>query len=262
MPIDRDAPITNIRTFGEYYLFSLESASVAGGARPGQFVMVRVAEGQFPLLRRPFSLHDASEGRIELFFSIAGMGTEILARKRPGETLDLLGPLGKGFSVTSALKGKTAFLVGGGRGIAPLYFLARELLAKEARPVLIYGGRREADLPLREKFEARHVPVICSTDDGSYGTRGLITEPLSREIERGRPDILFVCGPDPMMKAVADVAATTGVPAEFSLESIMGCGMGACWGCVNRIKDGTGAGWVKICEEGPVFPGDRIVWAD
>jgi dihydroorotate dehydrogenase electron transfer subunit len=260
--IDRDARIQDVRRFGGYYLLSIESPAIGAEARPGQFVMVKVAAEPFPLLRRPLSFHNAEASGIELFFSIAGTGTEILARKKTGEALDLLGPLGKGFSVSGGLKGKKTFLVGGGRGVAPLYFLARELQTLEARPVLIYGGRREADLPLRDKFEALGLPVICSTDDGSYGARGLVTAPLSREIEREAPDILYVCGPDPMMKAVAALAAARGIPAEFSLESIMGCGIGACWGCVHRIRDDSGAAWVKICEEGPVFSADRIVWTD
>lgn len=260
MTIERSARLRAVRSWGDHFLFSVEAPAVGRGARPGQFVMVKVEEGTSPLLRRPLGIHDADEGGIELFFKVAGAGTSILSRRREGDPLDIVGPLGKGFTVGAELKGKRAYLVGGGRGIAPLYFLARALAAAGALPTVFYGGRTAADIPLRDKFEQTGFPLHCSTDDGSFGFAGFVTALLEREMARDRADIVFACGPDPMMKALASITAKRGVPAEFSLESIMGCGIGACWGCVHRIKDGKGDGWVKICEEGPVFPGERILW--
>ncbi|HYA49350.1 MAG TPA: dihydroorotate dehydrogenase electron transfer subunit [Burkholderiales bacterium] len=262
MPIDRKTRILEAKNWGDYHLLTIESPAAGRGARPGQFVMVKVADTAFPLLRRPFSLHDAGPSGVKLFFRTAGVGTEILARKKPGDAVDILGPLGKGFSAGPELQGKRAVLVGGGRGIAPLFFLARELAAARAKPMVLYGGRTVADIPLRDEFEKAGFPVLCSTDDGSFGFKGLVTGLLGRELDRSPADRLFVCGPDAMMKVVAGMAGERRIPAEFSLESIMGCGIGACWGCVHRIRDGTGQGWVKICEEGPVFAGDRIVWED
>jgi dihydroorotate dehydrogenase electron transfer subunit len=222
--------------------------------------MVKVSEGTSPLLRRPLGIHDADGGGIELFFKVAGEGTGILSRKTPGDRLDIIGPLGKGFTVGGGLRGKRAYLVGGGRGIAPLFFLARALAEAGARPAVFYGGRTAADIPLRDKFEQAGFEVRCSTDDGGFGFAGFVTALVERELVREKPEILYACGPDPMMRALASITAKHAVPAEFSLESVMGCGIGACWGCVHRIKDGTGDGWVKICEEGPVFPGERILW--
>lgn len=262
MTIDRNARLRETRSWGDYHLLGIDSPPLGRAARPGQFVMVKAANGVVPLLRRPLSIHDAGPDGIELFFKVAGQGTAILAGKRPGDPLDVVGPLGKGFTVSDVMKGKRVFCVGGGRGIAPLYFLARELAGTRAQVVVFYGGRTAADLPLRDKFEKAGFELLCSTDDGSHGFAGLVTELVGREIGLEKPDLLYACGPDPMMKALASRARGSGVPAEFSLESVMGCGIGACWGCVHRIRDGSGEGWTKICEDGPVFPGDRIVWTD
>lgn len=260
MTIDRNARLRATRSWGDYFHLSVEAPEVGRAARPGQFVMVKVSDGPTPLLRRPLSIHDADATGFELFFKVAGLGTDILSRKKPGDSLDLIGPLGKGFTVSEAMKGKRAFLVGGGRGIAPLCFLARELGAVGARTTVFYGGRRLADVPLRDKFEKAGFELLCSTDDGSYGFAGRVTELVSRELTRSIPDFIYACGPDAMMKALAALAAKHGVPSELSLESVMGCGIGACWGCVHRIKNETGDGWTKICEEGPVFPGERVLW--
>jgi dihydroorotate dehydrogenase electron transfer subunit len=260
MTIERDARLREVQSWGEFFRFTIDAPALGRGARPGQFVMVKVSEGTAPLLRRPLGIHDATEGGLELFFRVAGQGTEILSRKKPGDRLDIIGPLGQGFTVAATGRGRTAFLVGGGRGIAPLYFLARELARAGARPVVFYGGRCLADIPLRSRFEQAGLEYHCSTDDGSFGYAGFVTELAGRELVRNRPAFVYACGPDPMMKALAALAAKHGVAAEFSLESVMGCGIGACWGCVHRIRDEKGDGWVKICEEGPVFPGERILW--
>ncbi len=262
MTIDRNARILDIQTWDDYYLFTVESPAVGLQARPGQFVMVKAASEPYPLLRRPLSLHDADSSGIALFFKIAGTGTEILARKRPDDSLDLIGPLGKGFTISGSFKGKRVVLIGGGRGIAPLYFLGKELQARGAVVKVLYGGRCVTDMPLRLRFEAAGLRLSCSTDDGTFGFCGLVTDLLRDELASAAPDSIFACGPDLMMKAVAEKAQAAGIPAEFSLESVMGCGIGACWGCVHRIRNEDGEGWTKICEEGPVFPGDRIVWED
>jgi len=260
MTIERNARLRDLAIWGDFFHFTVEAPEIGRAARPGQFVMVKVAEGTTPLLRRPLGIHNANADGLELFFKVAGLGTEILARKKTGDRIDLIGPLGKGFTVPADARGRTAYLVGGGRGIAPLYFLARELVRAGLRPLVLYGGRSLADIPLRERFEASGIPVLCSTDDGSFGYAGLVTELAAAELEKEKPAMIYACGPDPMMKALSAVAAKHGVAAEFSLESIMGCGIGACWGCVHRIKSESGDGWVKICEEGPVFPGERILW--
>jgi dihydroorotate dehydrogenase electron transfer subunit len=258
MPIERNARLREVQSWGDHFRFVVDAPEVGRTARPGQFVMVKVSEGTAPLLRRPLGLHDAGPEGFELYFRVAGQGTEILSRKRPGDRLDVIGPLGRGFTV--AANGQTAWLVGGGRGIAPLLFLARVLKAAGAGPVVFYGGRTIDDIPLRDRLGKAGLEVLCSTDDGSFGFAGFVTALVEKELARTRPDHVYACGPDPMMKALAAITAKHGLPAEFSLESVMGCGVGACWGCVHRIKNESGDGWVKICEEGPVFPGERILW--
>jgi len=260
---DPAALITQKKKWNGYVLLRLKSPRIARRSKPGQFLMVKVSDQPYPLLRRPLSIHARDEDGIELFFARAGLGTGILADLKTGEKLDILGPLGKGFALSKMVKGKTFCLVGGGRGIAPLYFLASELEAKGGHPRIFYGGKTEADLPLLNKLAARKTAVFVSTDDGSAGFRGLVTAMFEKELARSvRPAMIFACGPDPMMKEVAEIAGEHGIPAQLSLESIMGCGIGACWGCVHKIRKDGAAEWVKICEEGPVFPADKVVWVE
>ncbi len=261
MPIDRNARILGVESWGDYRLLTIEAPDLGREARPGQFVMVKVGEGGVPLLRRPLSIHDARESGIDVFFQVAGTGTGILSRRKPGETIDLLGPLGRGFRVSDRLEGRRVACVGGGRGIAPFAFLARELRRVGAEVTIFYGGRTGEDLPLKDRLGASGSKLLCSTDDGSHGFRGLVTDLFEAEVRRGSFQALFVCGPDPMMKALSKTASALGIPAQFSLESLMGCGIGACWGCVHRVRREGGKGeWTKICEDGPVFPGEDVVW--
>jgi dihydroorotate dehydrogenase electron transfer subunit len=258
---DPAALIIRKKTWDGYFLLALRSPRVARRAKPGQFLMVRVSGQPYPLLRRPLSIHARDEEGVEIFFARSGLGTAILADKKTGETLDILGPLGKGFVIPATAKGKSFCLIGGGRGIAPLYFLARELRAKGGHPRVFYGGKTEADLPLIRKFAALKTEVFISTDDGSLGFPGLVTAMVEKELARSaRPARIYACGPDPMMKKIAGIAAGLNIPAQLSLESIMGCGIGACWGCVRKVLRGGSAEWVKICEEGPVFASREIVW--
>jgi dihydroorotate dehydrogenase electron transfer subunit len=260
---DAAATIIHKKSWNDFVLLSLRSPRIARPARPGQFLMVRVSNQPYPLLRRPLSIHAREPGGIGVFFSRSGLGTAILADKKPGETLDIIGPLGKGFSIPRGIKGKMAVLVGGGRGIAPLYFLAEELRTRGIRPRVFYGGKTEHDVPLLEKFARRKIEVFVSTDDGSVGYPGFVSAMLEKELNRSSPPaIIYACGPDPMMRRVAEAAAERSVRAQLSLEAVMGCGIGACWGCVRKIRRGETAEWLKICEEGPVFKASEIVWED
>ena len=261
MSNDPAALIIRKKSWNGYVLLKLKSPRVARRSKPGQFLMVRLSDQPYPLLRRPLSIHARDHDGVEVFFARSGLGTAILADKKIGEKLDIIGPLGKGFVIPAAAKGKLFCLVGGGRGIAPLYFLARELQAKSGRPRIFYGGKSEDDLPLLKKLAAQKMEVFISTDDGSAGYTGLVTAMFERELARSAPPVLiFACGPDPMMKKIAEIAAEHNIPAQLSLESIMGCGIGACWGCVRKIRRGGGAEWVKICEDGPVFSASEVVW--
>ena len=262
MPHDPAAKITRKQSWGDYHLFRFEAPALAAGAEPGQFLMVRVSETPFPLLRRPISIHAKENDALEIFFQVAGQGTALLAQKKEGATLDILGPFGKKFIPETPFLASPAYLVGGGRGIAPLYFLALELKKLGTRVKVLYGGKSLIDLPIKDKFERADLEIACSTDDGSFGRHGFVTGMLEAEIRRQEPAMLYVCGPDLMMKKTAEIAAARRIPARISLESMMGCGFGACWGCVKRIKKGGGGEWRKICEDGPAFWSDEIVWEE
>jgi dihydroorotate dehydrogenase electron transfer subunit len=265
MMVDPAARIISKESWGPYFLLTVESPLIAHGALPGQFVMVKVADTTHPLLRRPFSIHVRDGKSLGLFFKIAGQGTALLAEKKPEETLNLLGPLGKGFDLAlGAGKNQAAaapvMAVGGGRGIAPLIFLASELAAA-GRPVkVLYGGRTVADLPLGDKLKAAGFDTAYSTDDGSLGFKGLVTELLEKELKAAPAAAIYACGPEPMLRTLAATAAAAGIPAQLSLESRMGCGFGACWGCVKKIRRNGQESWVKVCEDGPVFPAEEVVW--
>jgi dihydroorotate dehydrogenase electron transfer subunit len=265
MRLDPAAAITNKERWGGYVLLTLESPAIAGLAAPGQFLMIKTAPGSRPLLRRPLSIHGRSGGALDLFFKVEGEGTTLLAGKKPGETLDILGPLGKGFDLSLGLAGRKpaeapAVAAGGGRGIAPLAFLAAEMRAAGRPLKVLYGGRTAADIPLKDRLEAAGFRLECSTDDGSFGFKGLVTDLLSEEIRHTPPAAVYACGPEPMLEAAARIAAAAGLPAELSLEARMGCGFGACWGCVHRLRKNGEEAWVKVCEEGPVFSGGDVVW--
>ncbi len=263
MFIDHAAEIVRTESWGVYHLLALKSPRLARRARPGQFLMVRVSDAPYPLLRRPFSIHSREGEVIEIFFAEAGTGTGILAERRKGDRLDIIGHLGKGFRL-GARSARSVYLVGGGRGIAPLFFLARELKARGIAPRVFYGGKSRADLPLLRKFKSSQIETVVSTDDGSFGFSGLVTGLLETELARlsrsGLPARIYACGPEAMMRKTAELASEHRIPAELSLEAIMGCGIGACWGCVRKIRLGGQAEWVKICEAGPVFPAAEIVW--
>jgi len=257
---DSQALITQKESWEDYYLLSLKSPAIARQAKPGQFIMVRINPQSYPLLRRPFSIHSQDEENIEIFFQKSGIGTILLAQKQTQESLDILGPFGKGFRVDSGLKGKTVFLVGGGRGIAPFYFLAQELKALGAVVKIFYGAKSLSDLCLKKKFEKKGFELSCSTEDGTLGFHGLVSDLLKAELQNLIPEFMYSCGPEAMMKVIAQFAANKEIPSEFSLESIMGCGFGICWSCVRRIRKDGEETWLKICEEGPVFSREEIIW--
>ncbi len=258
---DPSAVLVKKEEFGSHVRFTIESPAIAAKAAPGQFVMVKVSETGHPLLRRPLCIHAHEENAISLYFDVIGLGTKLLAEKRTGDRLDILGPLGKGFSVGQpAGEDETVLLVGGGRGIAPLYFLADELHKAGFKVRVLYGCQTAEDLKLKRMLQENCWESLFATDDGSCDFQGFVTSLMEREIEKDKPARIFACGPDPMLKEVARQAGLRSIPAELSLEARMGCGIGACWGCVKKIRRGGREDWVKVCEEGPVFQAEEVVW--
>ncbi len=244
----------------DYCLLSFKAPEIAKESRPGQFLMVRVSQSPYPLLRRPFSIHSKKGQNLEIFFQNTGIGTSILSEKQLGEEMEVLGPLGNGFHIQENYGQKTICLIGGGRGIAPLYFLALELIKKKQSVKVFFGANSSKDLRISSKFKKENIEILCSTEDGSSGYRGLVTDLFKKEMDLMIPSFIYACGPQGMLKKISEFSKALSITAQLSLESIMGCGFGACWGCVKKIKKGKTTEWRKICEDGPVFFSDEVVW--
>ncbi len=232
-------------------------------AAPGQFVTLRLPGESAPLLRRPFSIHrlNFEGGRvkgIEILYKAVGEFTRKLSHTAAQERIDVLGPLGRGFTTAPAIK--SAVLVAGGIGVAPMVFLAQTLLhagAVPSRTAVCLGGRSAADILCQADFQAMDLQTWITSEDGSIGEKGLVTERLGACIEKNQPDMVYACGPMPMLRAVSSIAAHYELPCEVSLETIMACGVGACLGCA--VKDGHHPeGYGHVCIDGPVFNASRL----
>lgn len=248
------------------------------GSIPGQFVMVGAgAEAgvprQDPLLPRPMAIYRelgplgakaTAEGKIELLYRVVGRGTQLLSEAREGESIKIVGPLGRGFPLDRPAhapadeSGAKAILVGGGTGIASLYELARALVSRGWSVVVILGGRSAGDLMGRDEFESLDVQLIWTTEDGSDGVRGLVTTPLADSLTSSQQGAtIYAVGPTPMMKACAAIADTNSVDCYVSLEIPMACGFGVCLGCAAPRAEG---GFSLVCRAGPVFEAREIDW--
>jgi dihydroorotate dehydrogenase electron transfer subunit len=269
MPVDIDAAVIgNTRLSEDYSVLALAAPEIATAARPGQFVMLKTSRGMDPLLRRPFSIFevlrhpDGSPQGITILNKRIGTGTRLLYDIEAGARVQCLGPLGVPFEPAAAPV--QAWMVAGGVGLAPFVTLAEALLERGAPVTLFYGARRAEDLHCADIFERLGVPIVFSTEDGSRGSKGFITLPLEERLAavKSSADVrLYVCGPTPMMRAVAAVAATHGCRCDVSLEQVMGCGMGGCYSCVVPARDSTGTPHhTRSCIDGPVFDASRIVW--
>lgn len=228
------------------YLLWAEAPQIVSDAQPGQFVMVRTGEYHDPLLRRPLSIHRVGEnGALALLFEVIGRGTNWLAQRKAGEGIDLLGPLGKGFTVSS----QRLLLVAGGAGIAPLIFLAEKAAADGRIATMLLGARAAAQVYPPNLLPPVITPVI-STEDGSLGQRGLVTDLLA-DIDESHygTEQIFACGQLSMYQAMANIAWLKEKPVQISMEARMGCGFGVCAGCTIETKQGL----KLVCKEGPVF---------
>ena len=239
------------------FRLTLNAPRIAAAVRPGQFVMVSCGPDLDPLLRRPFSMHQVNrDGQVQILFKVVGRGTHLLARTRPGESLSLLGPLGRGFSLQTD---GAICLVGGGMGIAPLLFLASrlgELSGGHRSPLVLLGARSAQELaPLAAGFVALGCEVLTATDDGSLGHHGPVADLLPDQL--GRTDRVAVCGPFAMMAAVAALCQASSTPCQVSLETHMACGLGACLGCTIHGADGN---YRHVCKHGPVMAAEEVAW--
>ncbi len=219
-------------------------------AEPGQFVMVRCGEGIEFQLRRPLSLHQWEGSELSLLFKVVGRGTRWLSERQAGQKIDLLGPLGTSYEIYPGAK--NLLLAAGGIGIAPLRFLADEAINRGLSVTLLYGT------PTRHRYPPERLPagveLVTVTEDGSIGRKGLVTDLLPDYI--GAADQLFACGPLPMYQKMAQMAELKDKPVQVSLEMRMGCGLGICYGCTVKTRNGLR----QVCKHGPIFNLGDILW--
>lgn len=222
-------------------------------ALPGQFAMIQVNASSEPFLRRPLAVLGQKHHVTEFLFKVRGAGTDILARKRPGDRIKVLGPLGNGFGRTPVLH---VIYLAGGTGLPPVLSLAETL----GRGIFILGARDVGELPLLDRIHAiPNTRIVIMTEDGSCGVRGLATDALAEVlsgIDEPEDAMLYACGPEAMLKTAARMTADKGIGCEMALEERMSCGFGACAGCVTKTRNGS----KRVCREGPVFPARELVW--
>ena len=249
--------ISNQRLNENYGYLEFASALIAKHALAGQFVNIRLVNTPEPLLRRPISIHGVKASKVKIIYKIIGPGTQLLAAKKPGEFLDIIGPLGNGFNYSRSLgKSRQAknILIAGGMGVAPLVFLAEKL--KLSKPLVLIGAGSKQQILCLEELKALGCTVKLATLYGSVGFEGKVTDLLRTVLEQTKAQGLFSCGPHLMLKTVAEIAREHKINAQLSLEEHMACGMGACLGCVVATK----SGYKTVCKDGPVFSGEELVW--
>lgn len=251
-----DLQVTSVEHPSERYLLLV--ATDPNGAlpkmAPGQFAQLRIDESKETFLRRPISLHYVDYEKNEVGFLVqkVGAGTASLWEKRPSSVLNAILPLGNGFTMPTSA-GQSVLLVGGGVGIAPLLFMGMEMRSMGARPVFLLGARSKTDLIRLDAYRTQG-DVYVTTEDGSEGEKGFVTQ--HSILQSKKFDNIAVCGPKPMMMAMASYARKVGTSCEVSLENMMACGLGACLCCVENTVDGN----VCVCKEGPVFNVDKLKW--
>jgi dihydroorotate dehydrogenase electron transfer subunit len=247
--------IENIALSSNYFVLKLTSERRLPEMRPGQFVEVRVDDSPPTFLRRPISIHFVDREKNELWLLIqqVGEGTRRMATYQSGDTINLLMPLGNGFSIPSYAIGLRLLLIGGGVGVAPLLYLGHELKQAGFEPVFLLGARSKDELVQLSDFRRIGI-VYTTTEDGSLGEKGYVTDHAVLQNESFEQ--IYTCGPGPMMVAVAKYAVSKDIPCEVSLENTMACGIGACLCCVEQTIDGHRC----VCTEGPVFNINQLTW--
>ena len=242
--------LLNEKVGKDIWRMELKCPWIAKKAKPGQFVNVRINDVAEPLLRRPLSLHgiDAANGIISLLYLVVGRGTEMMTHLENGDSVDLLGPLGNGFS--TFFHGRRTVIVAGGIGSAPFHPLMEALRKKNKQIKMIYGARNAESLTCLDLYEEEGVETILVTEDGSMGEKGFVTGPLDELLQKQGADFVYACGPEAMLKAVEEVVAKYRIAGEVSTEARMGCGLGVCLSCSKKAKDGKNR---KCCLDGPVF---------
>ena len=254
--------IENIKVAPDFYRMTVRSNYLARQAKPGQFVEIRCRNGLDPLLRRPLGCHRISKDTITMLYEVAGRGTAILSRKKAGDLADIIGTLGNGFKLSSS---GTAILIAGGIGVAPLAALAEALVKRKNKVCVIIGAKKKSHVLCEAEFRAMGCQVLIATEDGSKGVKGLVTDVLSGLLSDRRYSVprtyIYACGPNGMMKAIWAIAKEKDIPCQFSFESHMACGVGACLGCPIKVRSGLiDFEYKMVCKDGPVFNAEEIAW--
>jgi dihydroorotate dehydrogenase electron transfer subunit len=257
------------RKYGEHYhSLTIVAPDIGEHVAPGQFVSIRCPEGSSYILRRPFSVYRVHKrggwaSTIEIVFDVRGPGTAYLSSLRTHAAVDLVGPLGRGFAVPRTRA--HCLLIGGGIGAAPLFFLADELRNEGHRVDCILGAR--SGRFLLNAIDVRRLASVyrITTEDGSTGERGLVTDVMEETMERCSTDVVYSCGPHPMLAAVSAICARNSIPVQVAVEELMACGFGACMTCVMPVIRRKGRRdesvvYVRSCTEGPVLDGARVAW--
>ncbi|MDO8473344.1 MAG: dihydroorotate dehydrogenase electron transfer subunit [Dehalococcoidia bacterium] len=237
------------------HLMWVDAPQLAATARPGQFAMLRCCDNVERMLRRPLTMHQVDGSRVAFLYRVMGEGTRWLSARSEGQPVDILGPLGNGFTVNE--QSRRLLLVAGGMGFAPLRFLADKAMA-EGHEVTLLIGAKAANALYPAELIPKGLEVIAVTEDGSAGDRGLVTQFLGRYVEAANQ--VFACGPEPMYRALLPGRDSwpAGLRAQVSLEVRMGCGVGACLSCTIRTKSGPR----HVCKDGPVFDLDDVLWGE
>jgi dihydroorotate dehydrogenase electron transfer subunit len=283
--------VSNERDTDSYFRLVVRAPRIAPLIQPGQFAHVRVLPLKDALLRRPFSIFQVSGDTFSILYKTVGKGTEVLSRMAAGEELSVIAPLGHGFTVPKR-GGETPLLVAGGYGMAAMYLLAQR---SPQKGIVFVGGRRRVDILCEKEFQALGWDLRVTTEDGSHGKKGLVTDLLLVELRRNATQLknyhparssrgneaqtkksklnqslltsaatrklkIYACGPTGMLKVVGQIADEFKVPAELSMDEHMCCGVGVCLTCVIPVKAGDGWEYQRTCTEGPVFDAKEIVW--
>jgi len=265
--------INNTRLSPSIFRIELDIPGLSKLLKPGQFIHLKINKDIYPLLRRPFSVFELVKKRnsnaqlVCVLYKVVGEGTRILSEKKPGQKLDVLGPLGNGFDINAGrLANNPIVLVAGGMGIAPLFYLAKKLRQKikERKIILFIGMQTKKELVAIDEFKRLGVGIEIATDDGSCGYKGYVSELLYDFLKNKRKYLakpyVYACGPGPMLKRVSELSRKFSLAGQVSIDKMMGCGIGACLGCVVKLKKGLG--YKRVCKDGPVFSIDEILWED
>lgn len=252
--------VSHERDADSYFRLVLHAPRIAPLIQPGQFAHVRILPLKDALLRRPFSIFQVAGDTFSILYKNAGKGTDALSRMRAGEKLSVIAPLGHGFTIPKTGE-ETPLLVAGGYGMAAMFLLAQR---SPQKGIVFVGGRRRVDILCEKDFTEIGWEVRVTTEDGSHGEKGLVTQPLIAEIGKRKGESrnfkLFACGPTGMLKAVGKIAEEFNLPAELSMDEHMCCGTGVCLTCVIPVKSGDGWEYQRTCTEGPVFDSRQIIW--